>query len=172
MKEIWKDIKRYEGLYQISNLGRVRSLSHYVLCKNNRTIHFCGKILSLSATRGGYLCVVLCKNGIPKTYRVNRLVAEEFVLNPKHRLIVDHIDGDRTNNYASNLRWVTHLENMNNPITKYKRAKTVLQIENNTIINIYPSVNEAKKITGICHIRSVCLKKRKTAGGYKWKFKE
>lgn len=172
MKEIWKDIKGYEGLYQVSNLGAVRSLPHDVVCKNKRILHFDGRTLSLSFCRGGYLAVVLCKEGSPKTFRVNRLVAESFVSNPQKKPHVDHIDGCRTNNYAGNLRWVTHAENMNNPNTKYKRAKTVLQIKDGVVINIYMSAADAKRVTSIKHVQSVCAGNRRSAGGYEWKYKE
>lgn len=171
MKETWKDIKGYEGLYQVSNLGRVCSLPHEVLCRNKRVLHFDGKMLSLSQCRGGYLSVVLCKNGIPKTYRVNRLVANAFLPNKDNKPQVDHIDGCRVNNCAINLKWATSKENMNNPNTKYKRAKKVLQIKDGIILEAYMSITDAQKITGIKHIQSVCSGNRHTAGGYEWKYK-
>lgn len=171
MKEIWKDIEGYEGLYQASNLGRVRSLSHDVLCKDGSVKHFCGKVLSFVQTRGGYLSIFLCKDGCPKSYRVNRVVAKLFVPNPHNKPHVDHIDGCRTNNCATNLRWVTHTENMNNPNTKYKKAKTVFQIKDGVVINIYKSAVDARRATGIIHVQSVCAGDRRSAGGYVWKYK-
>lgn len=105
--EEWKDIKGYEGKYQVSNLGRVKSLKR--LATNNHWIK--EKILNESGkkkTRDGYLMVSLAG----KTFRVNRLVAETFIPNPLNKLSVNHIDGDKTNNRVDNLEWVTLSENM------------------------------------------------------------
>ena len=101
--EIWRDVTGYEGLYHVSNLGRVKSLH------NN-------KEYILKPRRGkkgkGYFDVSLCKNGKHKTFRLNRLVALAFVDNPENKPEVDHIDTNKTNNRANNLRWVTSAENI------------------------------------------------------------
>ena len=105
--EIWKDIEGYEGRYQISNLGRVKSLS--------RTIDVGGKfkrfqperILKPSKGVKGYLLVELYKNNCSKMKRVHRLVAESFIPNPKKLLSVNHIDENKENNTMENLEWCT-----------------------------------------------------------------
>jgi hypothetical protein len=101
--EIWKDIKGYEGIYQVSNTGRIRSL----LFNKQKT-------LKGSMNSEGYLTVRL--KG--KTYHIHRIVAETFIPNPDNKPEVDHINTDRCDNDVNNLRWVTRKENHNNPITK------------------------------------------------------
>lgn len=96
--EIWKDIEGYEGLYQISNLGRVKSLNY------NRTNQ--EKILKQIKDRGGYFKVNLWKNGNQKTYQVHRLVANAFIDNPNNHPTVNHINEDKTDNRVYNLEWM------------------------------------------------------------------
>ena len=115
MKEIWMPIKGYENLYEVSNLGRVRSLG--------RTIHgkarngtdadrfYKGKTLTPQGDRNGYLHVGLMKDGVVKIYRIHRLVAQAFIENPDNLPEVNHIDEDRTNNKMDNLEWCTHQYN-------------------------------------------------------------
>lgn len=109
MEEVWKDIEGYEGLYQVSNLGRVKSLG------NNKTRK--EKVLRCRV-KGGYLFIDLHKNGELKTFKVSRLVAQAFISNPENKPIVDHINTIRTDDRIFNLRWCTQKENMNNPLTK------------------------------------------------------
>ena len=107
MKEIWKDVQGYEGQYQVSNLGRVKSLKRKL--DNGRSVN--EKILNSSGkkkTQYGYLMVALAG----KTFRVNRLVATAFIPNPDNKPVVNHIDGDKENNRADNLEWATISENM------------------------------------------------------------
>ena len=112
-EEIWKPIKGYEGLYEISNLGRVKSLNY------NRT----GKeeILKNAECSNGYLTVGLTKNGKQKLFKIHRLVAEAFIPNPENKPCIDHINTIKNDNRVENLRWVTNEENNNNPLTKKKR---------------------------------------------------
>ena len=99
--EVWKDIQGYECLYQVSNLGRVKSLRR-------------SKIRKLCKDRGGYLCVSLKKHGTVKLCKVHRLVAIAFIPNPENKPQVDHINRIRNDNRVCNLRWVTNTENQYN----------------------------------------------------------
>jgi hypothetical protein len=107
--EIWKDIQDYEGLYQVSNLGRVKSLVRVHYCKKER-------ILTNIKLPNGYIYVRLCKDGKGKNVRVHRLVAVAFIPNPENLPQIDHINADKTNNNVNNLRWVTAKENIRNPL--------------------------------------------------------
>ena len=114
--EVWKDIQDYEGLYQVSNLGRVKSLGRFV---DKLRLHYWQeeKTLKLRKRVDGYLSVCLSKNGKTKTFSVHRLVAVAFIPNPENKTEIDHINAIRTDNSVNNLRWVSHKENMNNSLT-------------------------------------------------------
>lgn len=108
MEEVWKPIEGYEGRYEVSNLGRVKSLS--------RTIINTGRILKekyncLHLKRGGYHSVLLSKDGIKKTVQLHQLVARAFIENKKNHKAVNHIDGNKLNNRVDNLEWVSYREN-------------------------------------------------------------
>lgn len=111
--EFWKDIKDYEKLYQVSNLGRVRSLSH--LASNGvKDILYKGRILKpFLDGKKNYLQVCLSKNNNKRKYLVHRLVAETFIENKYNKAEVNHKDGNKQNNYVDNLEWVTSKENKN-----------------------------------------------------------
>lgn len=191
MVEEWKDIKDYEGLYQISNTGKVKSLYRDT-----------EKILIGDVIRSGkgYLSVGLTKNKKVKSFLTHRLVAQAFIPNPENKPEVNHIDGNTLNNNVSNLEWCTHRENINhawktglnenqreklrkmNPLKarKYefaeRRKKPVIQMDlNNNVIREFKSAQDATKYYGMenlyKHISACCVGKRKTAYGYKWKFK-
>lgn len=167
--EIWKDIKGYEGLYQVSNLGRVKRL---LKTKPNR-------ILKPVTGRDGYLQISLSKQNHYHTQRIHRLVASAFIENPNHYPVVNHKDEDVTNNAAENLEWCTVQYN-----TRYRDAhlrrteslkKAVCQIAlDGKFIKVWDSAAEAARALGIersC-ISSCCLHYPhfKTAGGYIWEF--
>lgn len=116
MEEIWKDIEGYEGYYQVSNLGRVRSVERIV-----NGLKLKGKILSCGHDTKGYLFVNLSKENKPKTLSVHRLVAQAFIPKIDGKDYVDHIDGSRDNNNVCNLRWCTHKENCNFEIAKLRQ---------------------------------------------------
>lgn len=129
-KEVWKPIEGYEGMYEISNLGRIKSF------KTNKQN---GKILKLN-TCSRYSKCILSKNGISTTFNIHRLVAQTFIPNPDNKLEINHIDGNRFNNCVSNLEWCTRKENMehasknrlmkrgpreNNPIISKEKEKYI-----------------------------------------------
>lgn len=108
-EEIWKPVVGYEGLYEVSSYGRVRSLDRY-----DRMNRFCeGRILKLCANRLGYLKAGLCSNDKKKQYLVHRLVAEAFIPNPNNLPIINHKDENPSNNNVDNLEWCTAKYNSN-----------------------------------------------------------
>ena len=114
MQEIWKDIPGYEGLYQASNLGRIKSLKRKTINKNGKSMIFKGKILTPSISDKGYMRVVLRKNSKPYCRNVHRLIAETFIINQNKKPTVDHIDRNKLNNNVNNLRWATYVEQKHN----------------------------------------------------------
>mgnify|MGYP003299431110 CR=1 FL=1 len=105
MEEEFRDIENYEGLYQISNLGRIKSLNYR---KTGRE-----QILRPGMTKDGYLFANLHKDGEDRNYYVHRLVAQAFISNPFSLQEINHIDEDKTNNRVDNLEWCSHQYNMN-----------------------------------------------------------
>jgi hypothetical protein len=110
VEEIWKDIKGYEGLYQVSNLGRVKTLKLKFGKQRADTI------MKPSVSVWGYGRVCLIKNKKGKNYYVHRLVAEAFIPNLENKPTVDHIDRNKLNNVVSNLRWATYKEQIKNRV--------------------------------------------------------
>lgn len=188
MEEIWKDIEGYENLYQVSNMGRVRSLRYGK-----------SKILKNSVNKGSYCKVGLVKNSVYKNFYVHRLVAIHFIPNPDNKPHIDHINTDRTDNTVflnedgsvnydkTNLRWVTNKENHNNSLSlhnhsksnsrsnceNYKNAvlKPVIQLSvNGKAIKMYPSCSEAARQTNTNHnyIRQTISGRYELAKGFRW----
>ena len=106
----WRDIRGYEGLYQVSNTGLVRSLDRVTTGNRNRTLN--GKLLKQGIKDTGYFVVALCKDGKPITKSVHRLVATAFLPCSDETLDINHKDGNQKNNNADNLEWCTHRENV------------------------------------------------------------
>lgn len=179
MEEIWKDIENYEGLYQVSNLGRIRSVDRVIKNNNNIYHNLKGCILKQQYQNNGYLCVTLWKNNKKKLCTVHRLVANAFVKNPFDLPCVNHKDENKTNNIVENLEFCTQRYN-NNYGTKNerminKKIKPVIQFSlDGEFIKEWPSVVSVQTETGYNRgsISNVCLGKAKSAYGYKWKYKE
>lgn len=108
MQEIWKNISNYEGIYEISNLGRVRRAD----CTPKRLLKIGNGSYRNNIDKTAYKIVMLCKNGIPKTRSVHRLVAEAFIPNPDGLREVNHKNGDKSDNRVNNLEWVSHRDNI------------------------------------------------------------
>lgn len=111
MEENWKNIEGYEGLYQVSNFGRIRGLDRVVERKNNNPTTIKGRVKNNQQYVNGYLFVALCKNGIKKPLSVHRLVANSFIPNPDNKPEVNHKDLNKHNNHVDNLEWCSHSEN-------------------------------------------------------------
>lgn len=185
MKEIWKDITGYEGLYQVSNLGRVKSLN-YRHTKEE-------KLLQLTLNKKGYLTVTLCKDK-SKTVQVHRLVASVFIPNVNNKPCINHLNGQKDDNRVENLEWCTHKENnihaWENGLNRLtedgrKRLSEAHKGKCNSIkrkvdqytlngeyIKTWSSISEASKelkihLSHICHC---CREQRNMAGGYIWKY--
>lgn len=111
-QEIWLPVVGYEGLYEVSNMGNVRSLKRIVNKKNGKTLSIPFKIKSIRTAKSGYAYVHLDRNGIRKNCSVHRLVAMAFISNPEGKPMVNHINSIRNDNVINNLEWCTHKENM------------------------------------------------------------
>lgn len=194
-KEIWKPIKEYEGLYEVSNLGRVRSLDKIVKKWDGERL-LKGRVLKENIGKFGYRKSILTKNHKAKTLLLHRLVANTFIPNPENKPQVNHIDGNKGNNNVDNLEWVTASENvkhaysteLKNPSNKQIEKITQLGKESNkpikqldlegNTINIWDSMTKASKDLNInlSSISMCCNKnssrKRLSAGGFKWEYIE
>ena len=175
--EIWKNIKGYEGFYQVSNMGRVKSLERTFIDKSGRKRTIKERILKQAAWSTGYLSVVLSTSGKRKMFAVHRLVCKAFHEKPDNKPCVNHIDENKTNNCASNLEWCTSSEN-NNHGTRNERSgkaqsKPVGQYTlDGELIKIWPSTIEAGRQGGFScgNISSVANSKRKTHKGFVWRY--
>ena len=184
MEEIWKDIEGYEGLYQVSNLGRVRSLGRTI----NRMTRWgtvkpytiSGRVLKiLTASYNACYVHLFDMNGTSTNHTVHRLVAKAFIPNPNNLSDVNHKDENRKNNNVENLEWMSHVDNCNYG-TRNERsaAKIGRQVEQLTLdghhVAFYQSASAASRMTGIGRKNiNECLRLRsQTAGGYHWKYKE
>ena len=123
--ETWKDIKGYEGIYQASSYGRIRSLDRYIVNSKGKQLFKPGKDITLIPNSDGYLQFKLCRDGSYKTVKVHQIVANTFILKPDDGTYeVNHIDCNRSNNRVENLEWVTHKDNILYSIEKQHHVCT------------------------------------------------
>ena len=185
--ETWKDVKGYEGLYQVSNLGRVRSLGRICNGKSNSVNRKRSRILTQEVTRFGYCRVRLySSDGISKHYQTHRMVVEAFIRPLKNDEQVNHINEIKTDNRLENLEICNAEYNCNygmrnahlsekNKQNKHLWCKAVIQKnKDGEIIARYDSRLDASKATGVddSHIAYCCSGKRRTAGGFIWENEE
>lgn len=191
MEEIWKDIHGYDGYYQVSNYGKIKSLFRKVPHKSNGLQTYKVKILRPHKTSNGYYMIDLYDNrNNRKKYSIHRLVCLSFVNNPNiNYKYINHKDGNKLNNNYLNLEWCTSSQNNKHAYkiglkvgyftgitgAKHHKSKSVLQFTlTGNLINTYGSIGEASRETGISasNIAYVCRNvKYKSAGGFIWKFK-
>lgn len=163
-KEIWRDVQGYKGLYQVSNLGRIKSLYRN------------GLVLRGSVNNSGYRIVMLYKGGKHKNFLIHRLVAQTFIPNPEHLLQVNHKDENKSNNSVNNLEWCTNRYNNlyhdKAKRTGIKEGKPVAQYTlSGKLIKVWRSSHEAEKAGYHArHIGECCSGKIKTHQGYIWRF--
>lgn len=168
MQEIWKDIKDYEGLYQISNLGRVKSFRASTKYGSPEEM-----ILKPSLINSGYGVVTLYGNGKKRKHQIHRLVATEFIENPNNFPCINHKDENKLNNCVDNLEWCTYQYNNNYGTAKIRAAKTrakrVRQKNlNGDILAIYQSLNIASELLKIDYNNLDNWCNNGFGGGYIW----
>ena len=200
MKEVWKDIEGYEGLYQISSMGRVKSLPKTSLIQTKYSYYYRATkemILKADKDKYGYEGISISSGGIKKRFTMHRLVAKAFISNPNNYTQINHKDENKLNNCVDNLEWCTVKYNNNygahnikisqklkgkkisdahkQKIIESRVCTPVFQLDkrSGTIIKEYASMKEAEMQTGIFRsaISACCIGKCKSAGGYKWKYK-
>lgn len=181
MDEKWKDIKNYEGFYQISNLGRVKSL----IFRNNVCNIKKEKILKPTDNGNGYLIVSLHKNKNRKVFYIHRLVGQTFIENKEHLKEINHKDGNRKNNNIDNLEWCNRKYNVEHSYRNNGRKSAFSEIKGNKhrlsipikqysldrqFIKKFDSMKQASEEMNICYtsIQRCRTKKQKTAGNYIW----
>lgn len=178
MIEVWKDVAGYEGLYQVSNRGNVKSLDRVSEHRISGKITLKGKPVAKSFN-GNYYFVNLTKDGKTKRPMIHRLVAVAFLPNPDNSPCINHKDENKLNNAVENLEWCNHKYNSNYGTcidrSREKKEKEVLQYDlAGNYIRTWKSVAEAERIGGYDHrgISRCATGKRNKAYGYIWRYKE
>lgn len=181
MQEIWKDILGYEGLYQVSNLGRIKSCQKIVLHPKGGSKLLKEKIRKLVPDKDGYLVIDLYKNGVGKIYKVHRLVGLAFIQNDESKKIINHKNGIKNDNNINNLEWCTDSENQihafKNGLKKPKinGEKCVMMFEKNTgkFVMEFNSISNASKYLGCksADISSILKGRQKSVRNHTFQYK-
>lgn len=172
--ETWKGVRRYEDLYEVSSLGRVRSLPRTCRKLEGKILKeyvYEGKILKPYRNHKGYLLVRLYRNDKTKDMTVHRLVAEAFIPNPDNLPQINHKDENKANNSVENLEWCTNAYNRNYGSGFFRHKKPVAQYSRDgRLLRWFYSAADASRELGINaqSIRAAVTNKRKTAGGFIW----
>lgn len=169
--EIWKEIPNYEGFYEVSNFGRVKSLKRSIPRKNGRMLNIKERIFNSVIDEHGYFKVQLWKNNKPLSIRVHRLVARCFVGNYSPDLEVNHVDGNKLNNYYKNLEWCTVSHNQSEAVRLgLKKQTKVNMYKEGLLVYTFDSISKASEITKINRTSIFrCLSgKYKQCKGFTW----
>ena len=170
-QEIWKDIAGYEGLYQVSSLGRVKSHERTTTQSNGKIQPVKERILKPGKDAMGYLHVRLFKNGVANLFKIHRLVANAFIPNDDlFATTVNHIDEDKTNNRVSNLEWMSHGDNTrySNAGSKNWKAKSVRCIETGQVFGC--AVDASRWLGLSIHAVDIAIRRGHCSGGYHWEY--
>jgi hypothetical protein len=177
--EIWKDVVGYEGYYEVSTHGNVRSVTRTFIKKygdGERSVTVSSKDLKPMTNYKGYLYVELRNNGTRFHAYIHRLVANAFIANVHNKPQVNHKDTNKTNNHVDNLEWATNSENQLHAQAhglvsskgKGRKAIPIGQFKNGELVAEFSSIADAQRETGISSIAYVVRGERKSAGGYEW----
>lgn len=169
--EEWRPVVGYEGVYEVSDLGRVRSVDRWNVDSRGRKFKRSGRIIAGGKSGAGYPYVVLWRNSREKLAYVHRLVAEAFLPPIQGKLEVNHINGVKTDNRAENLEWCTSSENKSHAFRvglKKNAARTVYRDDGAA----FESARHAERETGVNHanIWQCCAGRRTRAGGCRWSY--
>lgn len=172
--EVWRPVKGYEGLYEVSNKGNVRSLDRYVTNGKGYCL-LKGKPKKVYPNSKGYLITNLSKNNKVKQHYLHRLVADAFIPNPNDLPCIDHINTVKDDNKVENLKWCSCKENMNNPLTKEhltcRNTKPVYYIDEQGKKISFKSIGEAERRIGCSHSTiAIALKENRPAYGLQFYF--
>lgn len=184
IQEQWKDITGYEGYYQVSDLGNVRSIDRYVLHKNGTLMPIKGRLLRGAIAKNGYIQIILCVECVKKNLMVHRVVGKHFLRPQDSKSQINHINGIKTDNRAENLEWCTPSENIKHAYRNgmvglvkpkgldNKNSKPIKGVDSNGNTILFDSITQAANMLPNDASNIVkCLKgKQKSASGYKWEY--